>query len=114
MHCFAAENDYDTGETGQRNRNLRCNTKSFARFHSYGVIRVVADGTNKGPCFCADTDRTTVAAQNYTRGITCYDSLCLSQTLRRSDHIRFAVCCRLSTRGPEAGLMEREQHDPNS
>jgi len=51
MHCFAAENDYDAGETGQRNRNLRGNTKSFARFHSYGVIRVVADGANKRPCF---------------------------------------------------------------
>ena len=51
MHCFAAENDYDAGETGQRNGNLRGDTKSFARFHTYSVIRVVADGMNKRLCF---------------------------------------------------------------
>ena len=33
VNGFAAKNDDHAGETGQRDRDLRGNTKSFARFH---------------------------------------------------------------------------------
>jgi len=51
MHGFAAKNDHHAGETSQRDRDLRSNTKSFAGFHCYGVIRLVQGRTRASPLF---------------------------------------------------------------
>ena len=39
MHCFAAENDYDAGETGQRNGNLRgaLLKSTILHYHDQGI-----------------------------------------------------------------------------
>ena len=75
MHGFAAKNDHQADETSQRDRDLRGNTKSFARFHCYGVIRVVEDRTSASPLFFAQARIRTIflSPQLYQRS----NRLCL-------------------------------------
>src|SRR4029450_7778424 len=51
MDRFAPKNDHYAGKTGQRDRNLRGNAKSFARFHFKRLIDVVADCASESPLF---------------------------------------------------------------
>jgi hypothetical protein len=57
MDGFAAKNDHHAGETSQRDRDLRSNTKSFAGFPLFTVLFVLYKTARaRLLSFCTGTD----------------------------------------------------------
>jgi hypothetical protein len=72
VNGFAAKNDDHACETGQCDRNLRSNTKSFARFHYQRVIPTLAGTTYKSPIFLRSLRFALPFRPTPTKGVTQY------------------------------------------